>query len=71
MINTQKIKGRMVELKVTQFDLAKEIGCQACTISQKINNKRAMSLDEADVISKLLNIGAEDFGTYFFSHPVA
>lgn len=67
MINTAKIKGRMAELGLTQSDVAKALGLSPSTVSQKINNVRALSLDEAEELSALLNIDVGDFGEFFCS----
>jgi predicted transcriptional regulator len=67
MINTRKIKGRMQELGVLQADVAKTLGLAEPTVSQKINGKRPMDLDEAKKLAQMLNIDKCDFGAYFFS----
>lgn len=66
MINTNKIKGRMAELQITQKDVAKSLGLAQPTVNQKINNIRPMDLDEAEKLSDLLCIKPEDFAVYFF-----
>lgn len=66
MINTNKIKGRMAELQITQKDVANSLGLAQPTINQKINNIRPMDLNEAEKLSDLLRIEPEDFATYFF-----
>lgn len=71
MINTAKIKGRMAELELTQSDVAKVLELAPSTVSQKLNNVRALSLDEAEELSTLLNINVGDFGKFFFTRPVA
>lgn len=71
MINTRKIKGRMVELGITQKDLSKAIGISQTAVCQKLSNKRPMNLKEAEEISKLLYIGNEEFSIYFFENEVA
>ena len=71
MINTAKIKGRMAELELTQSDVAKVLELAPSTVSQKLNNVRALSLDEAEELSTLLNIDVGDFGKFFFTRPVA
>lgn len=67
VVNTKKIKGRMAEMQLTQKDMAEALEIAQPTINQKINNIRPMNLDEAEKISNLLEISAEDFGTYFFN----
>jgi len=71
MINTDKLKGLMREKRVTQSELAKKIGIKPCTFNQKLNGKRNMSLEEAEVIAEVLGIDMSDFGKYFFSRSVA
>lgn len=66
MINTNKIKARMVELQLTQKDVAKSLGLAQPTVNQKINNIRPMDLDEAEKLSSLLNISPDEFSMYFF-----
>lgn len=71
MVNSNKIKGRIVELGLTQNDLAKALGIATPTISQKINNVRSMSLDEAFAIADILKIPDEQFREYFFKNQIA
>lgn len=66
MINTNKIKGRMAELQITQKDVAVSLGLAQPTVNQKINNIRPMDLNEAEKLSDLLRIKPEDFAVYFF-----
>lgn len=67
MINTLKIKSRMVECGLTQKDVAKAIGIATPTVSQKLNNVRPMNLNEADILAKLLKINTGKYGEYFFN----
>lgn len=71
MVNTNKIKGRIVELGLTQKDIAKALGVALPTVSQKINNVRAMDVREAFVIANVLKIPDEKFREYFFKEKVA
>lgn len=68
MVNSNKLKGRIVELGLTQKDLAKALGIATTTISQKINNVRSMSLNEAFTIADILKIPDEQFREYFFKN---
>ena len=54
MINSSKIKGKMVEMGINQKDVAKELNLAPPTVSQKINNIRPMDLDEAEALAKML-----------------
>lgn len=67
MVNSKKIKARLVELGLTQADIAKELRIATATVSQKINGVRPLSLDEAEKIANLLNIKDGEFRVYFFN----
>ncbi len=67
MLNTNKIKGRMKELGFVQADVAKRLKLAEPTVSQKINGKRPMDLNEARALAEMLHIDNSEFGTYFFS----
>lgn len=67
MVNTNKIKGRMRELELTQADVAHCLKIAQPTANQKINNVRPFDLDEAEKLSVLLQLDAGEFGNYFFA----
>ena len=69
MINTNKIKARLVELGYSQKDGADCIGVAQPTFSQKINNIRPMDLEEADRLANWLEIPDNEYGLYFFYRP--
>lgn len=71
MVNTNKIKGRIVELGMTYKDIAFALNLALPTVSQKVNNVRPMYLHEAESLARLLKIIPEDFTTYFFIDYVA
>lgn len=66
MVNTNKLKGRMAELQLTQKDIAIGLGLAQPTVNQKINNIRPMDLNEAEKLSEILKIPTSEFGVYFF-----
>lgn len=68
MVNTNKIKGKMKELEITQLDIARELSLSPPTVSQKLNNVRDFNLEEAEKLSNMLHIETGDFGSYFFAH---
>lgn len=68
MVNTNKLKGRMRELEITQSDVAKTLKLSPPTVSQKLNNVRDFNLEEAEKLSNMLGIEVGEFGVYFFSH---
>ena len=67
MINSNKVKGRLVELGLTQKDVAQALGVAQPTANQKINNIRSMDLEEAEKLSDLLQLRPEEFQLYFFT----
>lgn len=67
MLNVDKIRGRMAELRITQKDVAAALHIAVPTASQKLNRVRPMDLDEAEVLAKLLNIPDDQFRDYFFA----
>jgi transcriptional regulator with XRE-family HTH domain len=71
MLNVPKIKGRMAELGIKQKDLARVTGASPCTISQKLNGRRPLTLDEAEAWAVALKIGDQQFGKYFFAKKIA
>lgn len=71
MVNSRKIKARLIELGFTQKDLADVIGCRATSLNLKINNKRPMTLRDADRIGKFLSLSDQDYYYYFFAPDIA
>ncbi len=66
MVNTNKIKARIVELGINQQDVAKALGIAQPTLSQKINNIRPIDLNEALVLADFLKIEPAEYPIYFF-----
>lgn len=66
MVNTQKLKGRIKEMNLTQENCAKVLKIRTPTFNQKINNIRPFSLSQAEILAKFLQIPDEQFGIYFF-----
>ena len=74
MVQTLKIKARIVELGLSQNDIVeslKEAGVKMAysTFNQKINNVRTLSLTESLALQQILHIPDEDFKNYFFQRP--
>lgn len=67
MLNVDKIRGRMAELRITQKDVADALHIAAPTASQKLNRVRPMDLDEAEKLAELLKIPDDQFRDYFFA----
>lgn len=70
LVNTQKVKARIIELGLTQEGVAQEMGLNYVTLNLKINNKRRIYLDEVIKLCKILKVTTskelkELFGIYF------
>ena len=65
--NYSKLLGRIREFGFTQKEVATRIGILPTTLSLKLNNKARFTAVEIDAICKLLDIGTEDIGAYFFT----
>ena len=66
MINSEKLKLRAKELRIRQSDIAESLSLRQSTINQKLNNRRPMTLNEAEKLANLLRIPDEQFASYFF-----
>lgn len=67
MINASKIRGRIVELEMTQQQVAAMIGMSKKTFSIKMKSGK-FGLDEADKLIKVLKIDKPE--KYFFANEV-
>ncbi|MTN81029.1 helix-turn-helix domain-containing protein [Turicibacter sanguinis] len=71
MVNSAKIKGRLIELGLTQKEVSRKLGLAQPTFNQKLNNIRVFDLEEAEKLQEILNIPDEQFIDYFFMKSVA
>lgn len=62
-----KLKGRIVEKKENQENLANEIGITKTTLNFKLNNKIAFKQSEIILLSNLLDISKDEISEYFFT----
>ena len=67
MINSAKLKARIIEKGKTIGEVAPVIGLTPYTLGQKIAGKSEMTLKEADRLQQLLEISDSDFASYFFA----
>ena len=65
--NYSKLLGRMKEKGLTQSQIASALDKNESTISSKLNGKFSFTVVEIDTICKLLDIGNDEIGTYFFT----
>ena len=67
MVNTQKLIERMKELGISQQQLADICSVKRPTMNQKLHGVRPISLLEAQIIQRALDIPENEFGAYFFN----
>lgn len=60
MVQTNKVKARIVELGFTYREVAESIGMDYTTLSLKLSNKRRIYLDEVAKLCKILQISSSD-----------
>ena len=70
MYDYSKLKGRIVEMRMTQTDLAVKIQMAKSTLNLKLNNKISFSQDDIIAVSKELLIPKDEIGIYFFTEIV-
>lgn len=71
MLNSRKLKARMVELGLTLKDVADALSVNRSTASLKLNGHRPLYLEDAEKLCDLLHISASEFGAYFFTNEIA
>lgn len=71
MPNKDMLIKKMKEMRITQGDLAKACNIATSSMCLKINGRRPFYLDEAEIVSKLLDLRTGEFGVYFFRNLVA
>lgn len=71
MLNSNKIKGRLRELGLTQNDVSKVLKIAQSTVAQKINGVRPMTIDEAAKLAILLSLSPTQYEEYFFNNKIA
>ncbi len=70
MVNTAKVKGRIVEKGKTIQMIAPKIPCSPYTLGQKIGNETPMNLDEVIVLCDELEIKQEEFPEFFLQRKL-
>ncbi len=66
MVNTNKLKGKIVEQGLTFHRLSQMIGVSPSTLGRKIRNLSDMTLEEVEMIREILNIPPSRIMEYFF-----
>lgn len=72
MVNVNKLKGKIVEKGFKITELAEMIGIAPSTLYRKLgNNGTALTIKEADMIVKSLNLTSAEANSIFFSQLIA
>lgn len=74
MVNTRKVKARIIELGLTQDVIAKNMGINYATLNLKLNNSRRLYIDEVAKLCEILGIKTQKelhdyFGIDFLTTP--
>ena len=56
----------MIEMKITQSELARQTGLSAAAMSSRMNGKQPFHADEMQAIGQMLRIPPEEYHLYFF-----
>ena len=67
MLNTSKIRGRMVQLGISNSEVASALDLSVPVTVKKLNNICILNLREAEKLAELLQISDEAFSEYFFA----
>ncbi len=72
MVNINKLKGKIVECGLNISELASKIGIDRATLYRKMNSDgKNFTIEEADLISRELNLTYNEVNAIFFSQYVA
>ncbi len=72
MVNVDKLKGKIVERRLSVEDVAASIGLNVSTLYRRLNSGGgAFTIEEADKIATLLDLNADELNKIFFAQYVA
>ncbi len=66
MVNTRKLRGKIIEKGFTYAAISDMLGISSCTFGKKIRNVSEMTISEAEQIISILSIPPCDALDYFF-----
>lgn len=72
-MNLKKLKGKLIENDIHHKELASKDAwkCAICTVSQKLNGVRPISLSEANIVAKMCRLTPQEYYDIFFGHETA
>lgn len=72
MVNTDKLRGKIVERRMTVGDVADKIGVDRSTLYRRLNGfSGSFTIDEADKIATVLDLTPDELNRIFFAQYVA
>ena len=71
MVNTNKLKGKLVEHEMTQQDLADLLGMDRSTFYRKMKEGGRFSIQEVNQIVEIIPLTKDEALDIFFAKPVA
>lgn len=71
LVDSKRIRARMIMLGLRNRDLAKAWGCAEQTASQKLNGTRPLSLEEANKLAQLLKLSEVEYYVFLFKSEIA
>ncbi len=72
MVNTDKLRGKIVERRMNIDSVATAVGITPSTLYRRLNGGGgAFTIEEADKIASLLDLSAEELNNIFFAQYVA
>jgi len=72
LVNTNMLKGKIIEKGLSVSDVAQAVGISTASMYRKINNSgNSMLIKDAYAIGKCLDLTAEEMNSIFFASPVS
>ena len=71
LVDSKRIRARMIMLGLRNRDLAKAWGGAEQTASQKLNGTRPLSLEEANKLAQLLKLSEVEYYVFLFKSEIA
>ena len=65
MVNTKKLRAKIIEEGFTYERVAEYLNLSGCTFGRKVRNVSAFTLNEVEALIKLLNIPISEIAVYF------
>lgn len=71
MVNVDKLRGKIVECRMTIEELARAVGVDRATLYRRISGGGgSFTIEEADKIAKVLSLSADELNKIFFAQYV-